>query len=164
MIIEVMLVGLSYIGTSNTIFPGKLSYNYRPKFVATPIECPVQSKTEDAPGFWVMKALGENYFKLASFARLKKGWNGYEGEAIPIEVITKVTKLLLDLSFQPNIFPTGRGSIQVEHYRNEEIFVELEVFEDNISVYYESVRGTIEDDSISEKNACKLLEEVHGEK
>lgn len=158
-----MLVGLPYIENSHTIFPGKLSHNDRSKFVSTPIECPVQSKTQDASGFWVMKALGDNYFKLASFARLEKGWNGYKGEAIPIEVITKVTQLLLDLSFQPNIFPTGRGSIQVEHYRDDDNFVELEVFEDNISVYYESVRGAIEEDSISEIEACKLLEEVHGE-
>ena len=98
-----------------------------------------------------MKTLGENYFKLISFAQLKKGWNGYEGEEIPMKVIYKVTKLLLDLNFQPKIFPTGRGSIQIEHYRVDDVFAEVEVSEDTISVYSEGIKGTIEEDNISEK-------------
>lgn len=163
MIVEAMLVGLSYVGNSNTTFPGKVTFIDRPKVVTTVIERPFQSQTQGTSDLWSMKTLGENYFKLISFSQLKKGWNGYEGEEISMKVVYKVTKLLLDLNFQPKIFPTGRGSIQVEHYRDDDVFAEVEVSEDAISVYSEGINGTIEEDNISEKRACELLEAAYGE-
>jgi hypothetical protein len=71
--------------------------------------------------------------------------------------------LLLCLGFRPSVFPTGRGSVQVEYYKNDSSFIEIEVFHDHIGVYSEGIRGTIEKDIITEKEACALLEEAYGE-
>lgn len=162
MIFEAMLVGLSYVGNSNTTFPGKVTFSDRPRVVATAVERPILSQTQDTSDLWSMQALGENYFKLISFAQLKRGWDGYSGEEIPAKAIAKVIRLLLDLKFQPNIFPTGRGSIQVEYYRDDETFAEIEVSKNSIDVYFEGIGGTIEEEGISEKRACELLEAAYG--
>ena len=158
-----MLVGLSYVSNSNTTFPGKVTFSDRPKVVATAVERPVSSQTQDTSDLWSMLAIGDNnYFKLVSFAQLKRGWDGYSGEEIPSEVITKVTQLLFNLRFQPSIFPTGRGSIQVEYYRDDDTFAEIEVSNNSIDVYSEGIDGTIEEEGVSEKRACELLEAAYG--
>lgn len=76
-----------------------------------------------------------NKQKLESFRNLAAGWNGYQGDKINTSVISKVMDLLPDLEFQPQIFPTGRGSIQIEKYVDERNLIEIEVFEDEVSVY-----------------------------
>lgn len=76
-----------------------------------------------------------NKQKLNFFRNLRLNWNHYEGEPIKESVIERVEKIISDLEYQPQIFPTGRGTIQIEKYIDEDNFVEIEIFEDEIFAY-----------------------------
>lgn len=157
------MVGLSFVGSSNSRSNGESFYRSRPECITSVIESPIQKKTEDTADMLRVSILGENYSKLCSFRDLKKGWNGYGGEEISMGVILKAMSLLMGVCFQPSVFPTGRGSIQIEYYREDDFFVEIEVFEDRISAYSENRAGTIEEDDVSKEKASQLLNMVYGE-
>jgi hypothetical protein len=76
-----------------------------------------------------------NKQKLESFKTLRKNWNGYDGEQIKPEVIDIVEKIISKIEYQPQIFPTGRGSIQLEKYFDENNFYEIEISDDEIFLY-----------------------------
>lgn len=161
-IVENMLFSIPIIGCSNTKTQFYLPIKESPRVVATTVETPIQDLTRTTNAFWPIIALGDNFNRLNAFRELKKGWDGYDADVIPSSVISKTMSLLLDLDFRPNLFPTGRGSIQVEYYRDDNSFVEIEVFENHIGVYSEGFRGLIEQDNINEKEACELLREAYG--
>lgn len=133
-----------------------------PRFVATVFEQTEQDLTQATAVFSDLFLLRDNFYKLQSFRSFQKGWDGYDGEEISISAIARATDLLKTLGFQPSIFPTGRGSIQIEYYQNDSTFVEIEVLEDHISVYSEGVEGTIENEDITIKEASDLLRAVYG--
>ena len=175
---KALMAGISFAGPSVThspiLFAGDVTpcvaltsveqdiYGQQPRYVATVFKHTEQDLTQPSAVFWDLLLLGDNYYKLQSFRSLKKGWDGYDGEEISIPAIARVTDLLKTLGFQPSIFPTGRGSIQVEYYQNDNTFAEIEVLEDRISVYSEGVEGTIEDDNITIKAASELLRAIYG--
>lgn len=134
----------------------------QPKSVATVFKQTEQDLTQASAIFWDLFLLGDNYYKLQYFRSLQKGWDGYDGEEISLSAIARVTDLLKTLGFQPSIFPTGRGSIQIEYYQNDNTFAEIEVLEDRIGVYSEGVKGTVENEDISFKEASDILRAVYG--
>lgn len=162
MIVEAMLVGLSFVGGSNSTSMGQFRIKERPRVVASVVERPVLDTTQDHSGMLAASILGENYAKLLSFASLEPGWDGYGGESIPSSAISLTTELLMSVGFRPGLFPTGRGSIQVEYYRDDDTFAEIEIFADHISAYCEGVNGSVEKESVSIKEACDLLKAVYG--
>lgn len=157
-----MLVGLSFVGGGPSIPVVPFRIKESPDVVASIVEKPVLDKTQDAPEMLATSILGSNYIKLLSFGSLKRGWNGYDGEEIPSSVIKRAMSLLMSLNFHPSIFPTGRGSIQIEYYKDDDHFAEIEVFSDHISAYSEGIKGTIEEEFFAEKEARALLETVYG--
>ena len=176
LIAEAIMAGLSVTGGSNTSSPVVFAREKQPCVVNTYIESvrdheirPVATlfsrtmydNTKTTSVFWDFSILGDNYLKLLAFCGLQKGWDGYEADSIPESVIYSAGTLLKELSFQPGIFPTGRESIQIEYYKDDNRFVEIEVFTDHISVYSEGIHGFIEDDQISVSKACELLEEAY---
>lgn len=86
--------------------------------------------------------------KLEQISNLKKDWDGYGALEISYDVI-KRTKLLLELinNSKVEIFPTANNSIQIE-FENDNCYVELEVFDDCVKPYAESVL------LYTEKNKC----------
>ena len=82
-----------------------------------------------------LEQLRINKRKLASIERLPQNWNGYEGERFEKELIASVEKIISNLDYQPQIFPTGRGSIQLETELDEDNLVEIEVSQDEIFAY-----------------------------
>ena len=148
MIVEAML-GLSFIGGSNTTFPGRLTYAEHQAIIHTVANHSFLEQTKAEDGCWGWRSLGENYYKLLSFASLKKNWDGYNAEEISEKTISKTLGLLTKLQYQPSLFPTGSGSIQVERYIDDDTFVEVEISAEGISVYSEGIQGTIEEDSVS---------------
>ena len=80
----------------------------------------------DTPG-----TVGENEWLLMSFLHLKKGWNAGSGLPLPPGVIRRAIDILRKLSFQPEIFPTGRESVQFEYEHNQRE-LEIEIFEDEV--------------------------------
>lgn len=82
-----------------------------------------------------LEKLKMNKRRLLSFLQLSSNWNGYEGEALSKPVIDKTISIITKLDFQPEIFPTGRNSIQIENEINENNFYEIEISTDNIFIY-----------------------------
>jgi len=79
-----------------------------------------------------METLENNLDKLDYFFRLKENWDGYMGLPFLSEHIEKVKDIIIKLPTQPKIFPTSRGSIQLE-YEEEELYLEFEIYEDKTS-------------------------------
>lgn len=76
-----------------------------------------------------------NMQKINSFTKLKKNWNGYNGEEIDKNVVDIAKELITKIEFQPQVFPTGRGTIQIEKYFDDNNFFELEISVSEICLY-----------------------------
>lgn len=67
--------------------------------------------------------------KLKELSTLEDNWNGYGAPPLTDRVLDNTRTVLSYLHFDPQIFPTGRNSIQLE-YGNDKDRIELEIFED----------------------------------
>ncbi|NOX87313.1 MAG: hypothetical protein GXO86_15375 [Chlorobi bacterium] len=67
--------------------------------------------------------------------KLDQNWNGYLAEPINEKIIKTVENFIPDLEIQPQIFPTGRGTIQIEYYINDKNLAEIEIFTNEIYLY-----------------------------
>jgi len=76
-----------------------------------------------------------NKSKLESFSKLKNNWNGEGSVPIDGSVIAFVKEMLPDFDLQPEIFPTGRGGLQIEQYLSDDSFYEIEITVNEISAY-----------------------------
>ena len=81
-----------------------------------------------------MKTIEENIKKIESFLALEKGWNGYSAEPFEKSLVEKAISLLDKLPSQPDVFPTGRNSIQFEYHLKDK-YVEIEIFKDTIKLF-----------------------------
>jgi hypothetical protein len=73
----------------------------------------------------------DNVLRIRSFGDLKRGWNGYDGLPFERELLERCVHFLYQselLCRQPDIFPTGRGSIQFEYERADGRYLEIEIF------------------------------------
>ena len=81
-----------------------------------------------------MDKLKENLDRLNKIADFKDNWNGYGAIHFSSELIDKAKNILLNLHEQPDLFPTAQPSIQLEYERNDESYLEINIFEDKISI------------------------------
>ena len=73
---------------------------------------------------------------INSFKKLKPNWDTYNGLEINTEIIHKSIILLWQINnLVPDIFPTGRGSIQFEFERKNGDYLEFEIFQDEITYF-----------------------------
>lgn len=71
---------------------------------------------------------------VKSFIDLPQGWNGYDANPIPVDVVLRAVQLLRKLHIQPpEIFPTGRESIQFEYNRHGKS-LEIEIQRDSYHI------------------------------
>ena len=73
--------------------------------------------------------LEANLIKLEDISKLKYNWNGYGAKPIPWKIIDRVKKVIIKLgnNKQPEIFPTGRETIQIQYeYKRKRLYFELE--------------------------------------
>lgn len=82
-----------------------------------------------------LSKLHQNYKRINNFANLAYDWNDNRGDPIPPEVLNIARFLLSKLEFQPEVFPTGRDSIQFEYADKDGNYLELEIFTDSIVAY-----------------------------
>lgn len=75
-----------------------------------------------------------NLKRLSEIEKLPNNWNANGAEKIPVGVIKAVRKLLVEIEFQPEVFPTACDAIQLEWDNNDE-YLEMEVLEDCVNVY-----------------------------
>lgn len=76
--------------------------------------------------------LASNLERLNDIAQLGDNWNGYGAEPISRSIIDEARRLILCLSRQPEIFPTGANSIQLEYHLPNEIYLEIDIYEGGI--------------------------------
>ena len=69
---------------------------------------------------------------LDSFKKLEYNWNNNKAEKIPESLIGKSKKILDEIYYQPDIYPTARNSIQLEYEDENGKYLEFEIFEDII--------------------------------
>lgn len=86
----------------------------------------------------------DNVLKLRSFEFLEENWNGYGGLSIDKQLIQKCIQLLHSgqlLRLQPDIFPTGRGSVQFEYEEHDGRYLEIEFFSNGNNGIYGKFPG-----------------------
>ncbi len=88
--------------------------------------------TRSNNSFAIRDKLTINLERLEDIARLDSDWNGYGAKPFKRTFIADVRNIITYLSEQPEIFPTGRSSIQLEYHLPDESYLEFEVFEDKI--------------------------------
>ena len=71
---------------------------------------------------------------LADILALKKDWGGYGSEPFEKDLVDLVGSVVKELTIQPEIFPTGRNSIQIEYDADDESYFEAEIFIDHASI------------------------------
>jgi len=108
--------------------------------------------------------MNKNIETLKSFLKLKENWNYYGAKPFKEGLITKCINLIRssDLKYQPDIFSTGRNSIQFEYEKEDGSYLEIEIFDDRFSYLYINCYGyEIENENEQWENIIKLIEEFH---
>lgn len=72
--------------------------------------------------------------KLNNIQNLKENWNGYGADAIPDTVLSLCRNIVMVLDVQPDIYPTGRRTIQMEYEIEDRSYLEFEVYENLIRI------------------------------
>lgn len=100
--------------------------------------------------------LKQNKKKLESFKKLETNWNYSNAPVFSESLINKAGDILVNLDYQPKIFPTGRQSIQFEYEKENGDYLEFELFENKIS--YLSIIGENElEQDISSEEINQLI-------
>lgn len=155
-----MMASLGLIATNSTD-----SVRY---FVPTQVEChtiislletPSSTRFNNSERF-SLEQLKLNKRKLESIKQLKANWNSYDGQVINEAIISKVISILPFLDYQPQIFPTGRGTIQIEKYIDEKNLVEIEISENEIFAY-QVINGEEKESLISVDEIKDLISEIY---
>lgn len=68
---------------------------------------------------------------LDSFLTLNDNWNGNGASKFDSDFINRVKAIVLKLEIDPKIYPTGRGSIQLEYEKKNGDYIEFEIFQNN---------------------------------
>lgn len=109
----------------------------------------------------------ENLAKLEEFELLQKNWNFHEANSFSKRLINLCRNLLSSLRAQPDVFPTGRDSIQFEYEKENGEYLEFEIFEDHIDIlridkleHEEEYRYAITDDIQDKLN--ELVSDFYG--
>ena len=114
-----------------------------------------------------MRRLEENLTRLEEFRMLEKDWNGYGAEPIPFAAIDRVISIIKRLSVQPEIFPTGRETIQLEWDMNDGDYLEFEIGTDTIGMLFVPERNyhaPTERETITEHELFEAAEQFFDEK
>jgi len=130
-----MIASLSLFMTDSTCrLPRYIEQNQAVQSISIPIHTPTSTRFNNSDRYSLEK-LKLNKRKLSSFMDLQSNWNGYNGKPIDKNVIETVEGIILNLDFQPQIFPTGRGTIQIESYKDDNNLIEIEISKDSNFLY-----------------------------
>lgn len=122
------------------------------------LEPPTSTRSNIAERF-SLEQLKFNKKRLETFRELPENWNGYNSQKLNSDLIALVTKIISNLEYQPQIFPTGRGSIQLEKHIDENNFVEIEISYDDIFAY-KVINGSETEESISFDRVNAILNSI----
>lgn len=97
--------------------------------------------------------------RLSQIGKLKYDWNGYKAQPFQSRLIKKCKKILQGLYPVPNIYPTGRRSIQFEYEKEDKSYLEFEIYIDK--THYLEVTCRNYDSAISEEIRENEKERIH---
>lgn len=78
------------------------------------------------------KSMIENLWRLGEISKLDDDWDGFGTESFDATLIDIVRNIIKNVNIQPEIYPTGRDSIQLEYELEDRSYLEFEVFKDKI--------------------------------
>lgn len=82
---------------------------------------------------WVESAKSwKSIEKIDEIAKLENNWNGYGAMSFSEEVVCLAKRIVKNLNKQPDIYPTGRGTIQIQYELDNRSYIEFEIFENEI--------------------------------
>ena len=104
-----------------------------------------------------------NINTVLSFKKFGSDWNGNGAEPFSENIIQKALDFINSqlLRFQPNVFPTGRQSVQLEYEKSNGNYLEIEIFDDKCSAYSEIEDKETEYESLSFNEIIKLINEFY---
>lgn len=73
-----------------------------------------------------------NLDKLYDIRHLKEDWNGYGSKCISESVIEMSEFIIKNIYNQPQMYPTGRSSIQMQFELEDRSYLEFEIFEEKV--------------------------------
>lgn len=107
--------------------------------------------------------LCNNINVLSSFSELQENWDGYGAHPFEASFISDLKKVLVCLKYQPEVFPTGRGSIQLEYEQDDGRYLEFECYNDrHVSVLHIDSDGTEFESIISFDQVSEVVDEFYG--
>ena len=118
-------------------------------------------------GNQVIRTLEENLTRLEEFRMLQKDWNGYGANPIPFAAIDKAISIVKRLAIQPEIFPTGRETVQLEWDSNYGDYLEFEIGTDEIGMLFvpnSDYHVSTEREAITERELFEEAERFFDEK
>lgn len=95
------------------------------------------------------KDLMDNLLKLNEIQQLPRNWNGNGAQKFSKKIINKAKSLLIDLTLQPQVFPTANNSIQIEFDRDNGAYLEFQLTKSSQLSYFwvkkdgSEVNGTV---------------------
>jgi len=101
--------------------------------------------------------------KIQSFSELQHNWNGYNASPISKSVISRTIPIILSSTeHKPLIYPTGRQSIQLEFYHNNNS-LEIEIDETEIGlVCFNEKIFRYEKENLTEKELQQEITNFYG--
>lgn len=105
--------------------------------------------------------LDKNLKKLEQMKLLEDNWNGYGAKIIDNELIEKCKNVIKNLTFQPEIFPTGRESIQLEYELENGQYLEFEVSNNSIDVLEIDINGEEKEYKTDFKHINRIVREFY---
>lgn len=104
----------------------------------------------------------KNIEKLRSFLALEDNWNGYGARPFQNELIDKCINIINSsfIYYQPEIFSTGRNSIQFEYEKADGAYLEIEIYHDRIAILLiDSIGHEFETEDIKLEEVLQIINE-----
>lgn len=110
-----------------------------------------------------LKKQVKNINIINTFSKFEKNWNDNGAEPFSDIIIKRALNIINSpsLKFQPDVFPTGRKSIQFEYEKSNGNYLEIEIFVDKYSAYSEINNEEKEYESISFEDILGLVNEFY---
>jgi len=107
----------------------------------------------------------DNIEKLKSFQKLPDNWNDHGAKSFDENLIERCINLIKSSAlqnYQPDIFPTGRDSIQFEYEKSNGEYLEIEIYLNHFAYFYIDFLGhEKESEDADWEDILKLINEFH---
>ncbi len=115
-----------------TLFLKNQNEYLRKTYTDAETDCKSEIQVANIGGKALRMNLGMVTNKLDQISKLKNDWNGYGAKAFSMDLIERCKAIVHALSVVPEVYPTGRQSIQFQYELEDRSYLEFEIFETKI--------------------------------